>query len=502
MVNAKNISVLFSTAEVFPLVKTGGLADVSYALPKALRQMGVDVRLLLPGYLTLLEHLALIEVCEPISLFPNVAPARVLAGFIDGDLPIYVLDCPSLYQREGGPYQDQAGNEWWDNVLRFGALSKVAARFGNHHYLFRPQIVHCNDWQTGLAPAFMAHDSSSTRAKTVMSIHNMAYQGVFGPESAELFHWPSTTDMYRVVEFLGLPSSSFDMEGVEYYGKMSFLKAGLYYADWLTTVSPSYAQDIQTIAFGYGLQGLLSQRRAQLTGILNGIDTQAWDPATDPYITHHYSTDNLAAKAKNTQALRRKLGLEQGEWKPLIGMVTRLTYQKGLDLLVPIIPELIEQGAQLVLLGSGDKALEQQLIQLAKQSPRQISINLRYDEALAHQIEASADIFLMPSLFEPCGLNQMYSMHYGTIPIVRRTGGLADTVIDASPTNIENKLATGFVFEEEDPQVLYLCIQRALQTFRDKATWRTLQLNGMMRDFSWHHSALEYLSLYQNLLTQ
>jgi starch synthase len=247
----------------------------------------------------------------------------------------------------------------------------------------------------------------------------------------------------------------------------------------------------------------LARRRHQLTGILNGIDTDAWNSQTDPYLSYHYSVDDLAGKAKNKKALCNKLRLEFIEDKPLLGVITRLTYQKGLDLLVPIIPDIINQGTQLVLLGSGDRNLENRLLQLAKMSPIQISVTLGYDEALAHQIEASADIFLMPSLFEPCGLNQMYSMHYGTVPIVRRTGGLADTVIDATPTHLKDKTATGFVFEDGDSHQLLQCVQRALSIFReDKESWHMLQVNGMTRDFSWHHSAQEYISLYQQLLNK
>ena len=494
------LRVLFVTSEAYPLIKTGGLADVSYSLPNALRKLDVDVRLLLPGYPSVLDKLMFVEVHENLVLFPNKEPVRILGGFIQGGInPIYVIDCPSLYMREGGPYQDKHGNEWSDNALRFAFLSKVAALFGEHRLLFKPHILHCNDWQSGLAPAYLAHSSVHFRAKSVMSVHNIAYQGVFGTELAGLFGLPST-DMLRAVKSLGLPEDSFKVQGVEYYGRLSFLKAGLHYADWITTVSPTYAKDIQTAAFGYGLQGLLAARQHQLTGILNGIDTEAWNPATDRHLVKHYHVEDMAGKAENTRILRSKLGLEQTPRKPIIGMITRLTYQKGLDLLVPIIPDIIHQGAQLVLLGSGDKELESRLQQYARLLPTQISVTLGYDEALAHQIEAGADIFLMPSLFEPCGLNQMYSMHYGTVPIVRRTGGLADTVIDANPIQIERKTATGFVFEEEHPQQLLECVQRALKAFRNKELWQMLQINGMMRDFSWYHSAQEYVALYHQLL--
>jgi starch synthase len=481
--NGSKLRVLFVTSEAYPMVKTGGLADVSYALPSALRKLGVDVRLLLPGYPQVLEQLSLIEVHENIKLPPLQEPVRLLAGIMrDSITPVYVFHSPQLFEREGGPYQDLMGEDWSDNALRFGMLSKVAALFGRQEFLFKPHIIHCNDWQTGLVPAFLTF-ASQKQAQTVMSIHNMAYQGVFSHE---------------VIKLLGLPPESFSISGLEYYGQVSFLKAGLYYSDWMATVSPTYAKDIQTPAYGYGLEGVLTQRQSQLTGILNGIDTVAWNPYNDAHLSRHYNYDNLAAKTRNTQALRNKFGLSSKS-VPLIGMITRLTEQKGIDLVIPIIPEIIKSGAQLIILGSGDKDLEEKLQNLANQYPKRFSVNIGYDEELAHQIEAGANMFIMPSKFEPCGLNQMYSMCYGTIPIVRCTGGLADTVIDATPDNIEKKIATGFVFEKADSEELLSCVQRALRTFHDKATWRGLQYNGMSRDFSWKKSAQQYVSLYQKL---
>lgn len=478
------LSVLFATSEAYPLVKTGGLADVSAALPNALKNMGIDIRLLLPGYPVVLEQLSLIEVHENIRVFPLQEPVRLLAGIMpDSITPVYVIECPALYEREGGPYQDTNGKSWYDNPLRFGILSKIAAKFGQHHFLFKPQIIHCNDWQTGLVPAFLNFDSKR-QAKTLMTIHNMAYQGVFGPEIIPLF---------------GLPPESFQMSGLEYYGQVSFLKAGLYYSDWISTVSPTYAKEIQTPEYGCGLEGLLSQRQNKLSGILNGIDTTAWNPESDPNIKNHYSIKKVVNKKRNTQALRTQLNLASTT-APLLGIITRLAEQKGIDLLIPIIPEIMKSGAQIVILGSGDKGLESSLENLAKTYPKQMSVNIGYDEKLAHQIEAAANMFLMPSKFEPCGLNQIYSMRYGTIPIVRRTGGLADTVIDATLENIKNKTATGFVFDKASSDELLLCIQRALKLFHDEKKWTGLQINGMSRDVSWHKRAEEYTSLYQKLL--
>lgn len=483
--NGSKLGVLFVTSEAYPLVKTGGLGDISYALPNALRQLGIDARLLLPGYPAVLEQLSLVEVHENIRLYPLQKPIRLLVGIMPGGItPVYVIKCPDLYERDGGPYLDSSGTEWPDNALRFGILSKVAALFGDHNLLFKPQIIHCNDWQTGLVPAFLKFNPKP-RAQTVMSIHNMAYQGLFGEEVINLF---------------GLPPESFSMFGLEYYGKVSFLKAGIFYADWITTVSPTYAEDIQTAEYGCGLEGLLTQRNQQLTGILNGIDTSVWDPKTDAYLSHSYSSKNLPAKSRNTQALRRQLKLPQSKQAPLIGMITRLTEQKGIDLVLPIIPDIIKTGAQMAILGSGDEDFEKRLQELAALYPNKISVTISYNEKLSHQIEAGANIFLMPSKFEPCGLNQMYSMRYGTIPIVRRTGGLADTVIDATPENLKKKIATGFVFETKSSAELLSCVQRALQSFRDKKTWRQLQINGMKRDFSWQTSAKQYVSLYESLI--
>jgi len=477
--------ILFVTSEVYPLVKTGGLADVSYALPSALRQMGVDIRLLIPGYPAVLDSLTLIEVYEDIQLFSHLAPVRILAGLLpDGITPVYVLDSPRLYDRSGGLYVDKHGQEWEDNALRFGALAKAAARFGAQDFWFKPQLVHCNDWQTGLTPAFLAF-TSYPKARTLISIHNMAYQGVFAPQ---------------VLGLLELPPASFSMYGLEYYGLVSMLKAGLYYADWLSTVSPTYAQEIQTERFGYGLYGLLASRKTELTGILNGIDIKAWNPTTDTYLTNIYSTDDLADKVLNKIALQKRLQLQVDADIPLLGIITRLTDQKGLDLLIPVIPEILALGTQLVILGSGARGLETHLSQLAMQHPQAMQVTIGYDEATAHQIEASADIFLMPSRFEPCGLNQLYSMRYGTVPVVRRTGGLADTVVDATPQAIQARQATGFVFETENAWTLLDCIKRALAAYQDKALWQQLQRTGMTQDFSWQHSAEQYLQLYRRLL--
>ncbi|SEH06547.1 glycogen synthase GlgA [Candidatus Venteria ishoeyi] len=479
-----NLRVLFVTPEAYPVMKTGGLGDVSGALPSALHQAGVDARLLLPGYPAVLQQTHSEDTGIHLALFPGINALLRLGTMPDSHLPVYVLDCPGLYQREGNPYTDANGQDWPDNALRFAALSKAAALMGTEGIRdqigFIPQIIHCNDWQTGLTPAYQRY-LPGEHPHIIMSIHNMAYQGLF------------PADMLTTLD---LPEDSLHVYGLEYYGQISFLKAGLYYADWVTTVSPTYAEEIQGPEFGYGMEGLLGSRQKQLTGLINGIDYQQWNPATDNYLWETYDADSLDKKASNTRALRQQLKLNESD-QPLIGIVTRLTHQKGIDMVIAALPDIIHEGAQFAILGSGDLALEKLLAGLADRYPGQVSFTQGYHEALSHQIEAGADMFLMPSRFEPCGLNQLYSMAYGTIPIVRHTGGLADTVIPVTPTTLDTGTATGFLFDEESPQALFDCVDNALVTYRNPDLWRQLQINGMKRDFSWHRSAQSYIELYR-----
>lgn len=351
---------------------------------------------------------------------------------------------------------------------------------------WEPQLIHCNDWQTGLTPAYLAH-ALEARASSLISIHNMAFQGNFPP------HW---------LPHLDLPSSSFSVQGVEFHGQLSFLKAGIYYADHICAVSPTYAEEIQTAEFGNGLEGLLSSRMDQLTGILNGVDTAYWDPTNDPLLPAPFSRSKLAGKAINKRALQEQFDLTIDPKVPLLGIVSRLSWQKGIDLVLAIAGELLTQPVQLVVLGSGDKSFEADLKQLQQQWPKKVGVHLGYSEKLAHLVEAGADIFLMPSRFEPCGLNQMYSMLYGTPPVVRQTGGLADSVIDATPRNLAAKTATGFVFKGENEAELLACVLRALTLFQQKTAWQKLQISGMKRDFGWHSSALKYLELYRSLIKE
>jgi len=477
--------VLFATSEVAPLIKTGGLADVSAALPAALMGLGADIRVLVPGYPQVMEALKTKGRAATLPALPGVPPALLIASKLPSGVPLLVIES-AIYQRSGGPYQDAAGNDWLDNDLRFGLLSYVGALLSmpDSPFSWKPDIVHCNDWQTGLTPVYLNY-VPGTRAKTVITIHNLAFQGIFPAETTAR---------------LGLPPQAFSLGGVEYYGKTSFLKGGLQFADRITTVSPSYADEIQRDPLGMGLQGLLSHRKNVLTGILNGIDTDAWDPESDPYIERYYNASRLAAKQDNKRALQLRMGLPDDPGTALFGTVSRLTQQKGHDVLADIAAQLVKLPAQLVVLGSGDVQLQRRLQDLAQAHPGKIAVQIGFDEGLSHQIEAGADCFVMPSRFEPSGLNQMYSQRYGTPPVVHATGGLRDSVVDCTPQSLKNRTATGFMFKPLNPDGLLEACQRAVMAYDDKRIWRQLQKNGMNRDFSWGARAQQYLDLYCELL--
>jgi starch synthase len=391
-----------------------------------------------------------------------------------------------LYERDGGPYLDPQGNDWPDNALRFGLLSHVAALLASagSPLDWRCDVLHCNDWQSALAPAYL-HWSGRSAAPSLVTIHNLAYQGIF----------PRAT-----LDALGLPPQSFHVDGVEFHGKVSFLKAGLYYADRISTVSPTYAREIQSEPLGFGLHGLLASRAGALEGILNGIDVQAWNPATDRWLDATYDSDCLERKARNTRALRERFGLVSRPDRPLLGVVSRLIAQKGIDLVVEAAEGLTALPAQLIVLGTGDAAIEEQLAALAQRMPGTVSVIQGFDEPLSHLIEGGADIFLMPSRFEPCGLNQMYSQRYGTPPVVRRTGGLADSVVDCTPQSLAAGEASGFVFEEATVRSFLRAVQRAVATWHQPQAWRRLQRIAMSRDFGWSSSARRYVALYQSML--
>lgn len=479
------IEVLAIASELYPLVKTGGLADVTGALPAALKPLGVRVRTLLPGYPAVLAGIA---GARSVRLLPDLfgGPARLLSGAVNG-LELYVLDAPHLYDRPGGPYAGPDGRDFTDNALRFAALARAGASIGQGLIpRYRPQVVHTHDWQAGLTAAYLQYDAGP-RPGTVCTIHNLAFQGQFDR---------------RLLAALGLPAASFTPDGVEYYGDIGFLKAGVRLADRITTVSPTYAAEICTPERGMGMDGLLHGRADRLSGILNGIDTTTWDPAHDPLISAPYSADDLDARAANKAALQTRLGLTPDPRAPLFGVVSRLSWQKGLDLLLATLPMLMAEGAQLALLGSGEPALEQGFRAAAAAYPGRVGCVFAYDEPLAHQIQAGVDALVVPSRFEPCGLTQLCALRYGAVPLVARVGGLADTVIDATPMALASGAATGVQFAPVETPMLENAIRRTLELYRAPEAWRRLQLNGMATDVSWTQSARRYAQLYAGLLTE
>lgn len=484
---AAGTRVLFVTAELAPWAKVGGLGEVARDLPLALAREGADVRTLVPAYPALKEAFpqasTIAEVRSPGGAFPS---ARILQAK-DG-VPLYLLECDALYARAGGLYQTPAGEDWRDNHLRYGLLSRIAALAAAEPSPlgWQPQIVHGNDWQTGLAAAYLAY-ADRPCAPYLHTIHNIAYQGIF----------PA-----GVIADLAIPPAAFSVQGLEFHGQLSFLKAGIRYAAAITTVSPTYAREIQTPQFGAGLDGLIRSRQADLTGILNGIDPETWNPATDPYIARPYSADSLEDKSANKAALQRASGLPELPDVPLLGMVGRLVEQKGIDLVLEAAEGILSSPAQLVVLGAGPQQFVEPLERLALRRPAGFAVRTGFDEPLAHLVEAGADLFLMPSRFEPCGLNQLYSMRYGTPPIVRRTGGLADSVVDCTAQTLADGTATGFMFDAATAQALSQTVQRALIAYRDHATWRKLQANGMARDFRWDTSASRYLEVYSSVLAR
>jgi len=478
------VRVLFATSECVPWVKTGGLADVAGALSAALRRDGIDVRVLMPAYRSLAAHAN--RAVAAIDATAQLPAAALLDATLPTGVPALLVDCPELFDRDGGPYQAANGVDHEDNATRFALLSHVAARLSidTSPFRWRPDVLHCNDWQTAPAVA-RVHYAAGRRAKTLLTIHNLAFQGVFEGDLTPL---------------LGLPRDAFGIEGVEYYGKTSFLKAGLVFADALSTVSPTYAREIQRAPLGMGLEGVLARRRDVLTGILNGIDDEAWNPSADAMVDAAYDAATLDAKVRNKIALQRELGLEPRDDRPLFGVVSRLTEQKGSDLVAALADRIAALPAQLAVLGSGDARITAQLEAAAQRHPRSIARRFGFDEGLAHRIEAGADLFLMPSRFEPCGLNQMYSQRYGTPPIARATGGLVDSIVDATARTLDDGSATGFLFPDATEASLWSAMMRALDVYAKPQRWRALQRAGMKRDFGWAPRASEYAALYRRLV--
>ena len=479
------LKVLFATSEIAPFVKTGALGATSSALPAALAGLDVDVRILVPGYPQVIEALNSRGRAAALPSLPGIGPAHLLAAKHPSGVQLLVISC-DIYNRPGSAYKDAMGNDWPDNAQRFAMLSHVAALLstGASPFPWIPDVLHCCDWQTGLAPVYLRYVDSS-HARTVMTVHHLADQGVFALKDAAR---------------LGLPDEALSSDGIGVKGGVGFLKGGLQFAERITTVSPSYAQEIQTSPLGMGLETLLARRGDVVSGILNGIDTDSWDPDNDPYIERYYNSGRLAHKEDNRRALRARIGFPDTPEIPLFAMVGRMLDRKGIDVLGDAVPQLVDMPAHLVVLGSGDERHEQRFLSLAQEYPDRVSVKIGYDETLMHQIEAGADIALIPSRYEPCGINQMYSQRYGTPPVVHATGGLKDSVVDVSPATLSAKTASGFMFSPLNVDNLLDACRRAAEAFRNRRTWRQVQKNGMSRDFSWDTTAGRYVDLYRDLL--
>ncbi len=481
------MDILFCTSEAYPLIKTGGLADVSGSLPKALLQLEHDVRLVLPAYPAARQHAGTLIKLAELSLTGCDLPVSILKGQLpDSEVPLYLVDVPTLFDRPGNPYTQADGTNWPDNAERFALFARacVALALGQADSHWRPQLVHCNDWQTGLVPALLSLEPQ--RPATLFSIHNLAYQGLF----------PAKT-----FAALDLPDALWTQESLEFYNLLSFIKGGIAHADWVTTVSPGYAEEIVDVTHGYGLDGLLRHRSSNLTGILNGVDGDTWGPARDALITRRYDVHTLQNKLFNKFTLQRDRGLTVASQPFTLSYVGRIAEQKGIDLILDIMDELFKLPVQLVILGSGDPELESRLRSAEQHFPRQLSVHIGYDERLTHHIVAGADALLIPSRYEPCGLNQMYSQLYGSLPIAHRTGGLADTIVDFNQQTLDAGKATGFLFNDDTPEALLATCLAALSLYRnDRTNWWKMVIAGMKQDFSWTRSARQYEEIYASLV--
>ncbi len=480
------LKLLHVAAEVFPLIKTGGLADVVGALPQALVAQGADVRLLLPGLPAIID--AVLHQKTVLHIGAAFGAARVslrLGQMPYSKLPVYVIDAPYLYRRGGSPYQNSQGTEWPDNAQRFGLLGWVAAHLaaGELDDDRLPDVLHAHDWHAAMACAYVAGHPSTTAA-TVFTVHNLAFQGLFAQADFRL---------------LGLPAHMMSANGLEFHHQLSFMKAGLKFANRVTTVSPTYAHEIATHEFGCGLDGVIRGRGADVRGILNGVDGDIWNPATDPGLIARYSAEEPDNKVRCKSALQAELGLQVDADAPLFGVVSRLTSQKGLDLVLAALHGMLARGAQLAVQGTGEPMLESAFIAAAATHGGHVAVRIGYDEALAHRLIAGCDAMFVPSRFEPCGLTQLYALRYGTLPVVRRVGGLADTVVDAHDENLRHDLATGFVFDQATPSALDAAIARCILAYRDPPRWRQQMQRAMAQDFSWRGAAEQYLRLYREL---
>ncbi len=475
------MNLLAVASECYPFIKTGGLADVVGALPAALAAHGIETRTLIPGYPAVLAALSRPRTVHGMDLFG--APARIRAATAHG-MAMLILDAPHLYDRPGGPYSGPAG-DWPDNPQRFAALAQAAAAIARGALgAWRPAIVHAHDWQAGLVPAYLRFGPQPA-PPTVFTVHNLAFQGWAPPD---------------LLGTLGLPPESFTIEGVEFFGGIGFLKAGLRLADRITTVSPTYAAEITRPEDGQALDGLLRTRGADLHGIANGIDTTVWDPAKDPLLPARYGGPHARRRGHNKAALQAALGLDPAPAPLLYGIVSRLTRQKGIDLVLATLPTLLDGGAQLAVLGTGEDDLEAGMLSAASAHPGRIGVRIGYDEALAHLVQAGCDALLVPSRFEPCGLTQLCALRYGAIPVVARVGGLADTVIDANPAALAAGAATGVQFMPVNADGLSTALRRTAALFHDPPAWQRLQRNAMRADVGWDAPATAYAALYRGLV--
>ncbi|MDR7420006.1 MAG: glycogen synthase GlgA [Armatimonadota bacterium] len=469
------MKVLFCVSEAVPFAKTGGLADVAGALPAALRRRSLDVRVIMPMYRGIPR-----DGLHPARQFHAAIGGRTIEavvwqGAFPNATPVYFVDAPELFDRPG--LYGEGGKDYDDNLGRFAFFSQAAVALVQQTW--RPDLVHCHDWQASLVAAYLRLRRDPL--PTLFTIHNLAYQGLFPAEQFAL---------------TGLPDDWFSMHGIEFYGRVNVMKAGLIWSHVLSTVSETYAREIQTEEYGMGLDGLMRARSADLFGVLNGVDYSEWDPAIDPHIAARYTADDPSGKARCKTALQQEVGLADHPYTPLIGTVARLVSQKGFDLVAEALEQIVAMGAQVVILGTGDPVFEEAFRAASARWPQQVQAVIGFNNGLAHRIEAGSDTFLMPSRFEPSGLNQLYSLRYGTVPIVRRTGGLADSIVDATPEALQQGKANGFVFEEYSSRALVAAVGRALAAYRDPGLWRSLQQLGMRADFSWDRAADRYRALY------
>jgi starch synthase len=474
------LNVLSVASEVFPLIKTGGLADVVGALPGALAKENVRIVTLAPGYPAVMAKL---DEAAPVHHYDDLfgAPADVFAGAA-GALDLFVLDAPHFFSRAGNPYLGPDGVDWLDNPLRFAALARVGADIAKGAIAaFAPDVIHAHDWQAALAPAYLHYDGGR-RPGAIITVHNLAFQGVFPP---------------TILATIGLPAHAMSIDGVEYFGAVGYLKAGLQFADRITTVSPTYAREIMTAEAGMGLDGLLRRRARVISGILNGIDEEVWNPATDAHLPQPYTAQRIDSRPRNKIVLQKRMDLAPNPEAPLYGIVTRISWQKGLDMLLAALPGLVASGGQLAMLGSGEKPLEESFADAARLHAGSVGCVFAYDEGLAHLIQGGSDFFLVPSRFEPCGLTQLCALRYGAVPVVARVGGLADTIVDANEAALSAGVATGLQFAPPATDELGEAIGRANALFKDQASLRRTRLNGMRADVSWRGPAKHYAALYR-----